>query len=268
MVKYGDIIIFDDKHKLMCGDATKEEDVKKLLDGKKIDLLVTDPPYAIKYQSGHRNDKFDILFNDNKILDFTFIMNLLKQNANAYIWTSHHKYNEWREMYSNYYKSTIIWNKGGGGMGDLEGDYGTNYEMCLFLVKGRKILNGKRLPSVWNILKDNGDSYIHPTQKPIELFKIPIKKSSNINENVIDLFGGSGTCLIACENLKRNCYMMELSTEYCDKIIRRYYDYTFSENIKIIRNNKIISFETIKQELQLLKGTTKKGEVTEQTRLF
>ena len=67
-------------------------------------------------------------------------------------------------------------------MGDLEGDYATNYEMCLFLVNGRKILNGNRLSSVWDISKDNGDAYIHPTQKPIELFEIPILQSSNIKE--------------------------------------------------------------------------------------
>ena len=153
-------------------------------------------------------------------------------------------------------------------MGDLEGDYATNYEMCLFLVNGRKILNGNRLSSVWDISKDNGDAYIHPTQKPIELFEIPILQSSNIKENIVDLFAGSGTCLIACQKLNRNCYTMELSPEYCDKIIRRYYDYTFSNNIKLIRNGKTYDFEYIKKELNLLQGTTKKGEIIEQTRLF
>ena len=111
MVEYGDLIIFDDKHRLLCGDATKEEDVKKLLNGVMIDLIVTDPPYGIKYQSGNRTDKFEILKNDDIILDFKFIMKYLKNNTNAYIWTSHHRYPEWRKIYSDYYKSTIIWNK-------------------------------------------------------------------------------------------------------------------------------------------------------------
>jgi DNA modification methylase len=239
------------------------------MDGNKINLIKTDPPYAINYKSGHRDNGFEILENDDKILDFTFIMDMLENDSNAYIWTSHHKYPEWREMYSDYYKNTIIWNKSGGGMGDLDGDYGVNYEMCLFLAKGRKLLNGKRLAAVWNIKRDNPNTYIHPTQKPIVLFEIAIEKSSEFNDNVVDLFGGSGTCLIACEKLDRNCYMMELTSEYCEKIIRRYYDFTFTTNIKIIRGENVIEFDKIKDHLKLLNGTNKRGEIDEkQFRLF
>lgn len=120
-----------------------------------------------------------------------------------------------------------------------------------------------------SILKCNRDNiHTHTTPKPIELYELFIINSSLKNKNVLDIFSGSGTCLIACHNKNRNAYLMELDPQYCDKIIRRYYDYTFSNNIKIIRDNKIINFEEIKKELQLLKGSTKKGEITEQTRLF
>lgn len=106
MIEYGDIIIFDDKHRLMCGDSTKEDDVKMLLDGELADMMVTDPPYGINYQSGSRKESFEILKNDDKILDFTFVMNYLKDNSNAYIWTSHHKYPEWRFIYEKWQKIT------------------------------------------------------------------------------------------------------------------------------------------------------------------
>lgn len=129
--------------------------------------------------------------------------------------------------------------------------------------------NGKRLPAVWNIDRDNSDDYIHPTQKPIMIFETSIKKSSDKNDNVLDLFAGSGTCLIACHETKRIAYLMEIDINYCEKIIRRYYDFTMSHNIKILRGDQIIEFEQIKSELKLLNGANKKGVVDDSIqRLF
>jgi DNA modification methylase len=113
----------------------------------------------------------------------------------------------------------IIWDKGGGGIGDLEHSLLTDYEIILAYNRGNKI-TGKRLGSVWSIGKDGSMTYSHPTQKPVELPALAIKTLSS--GSVLDLFGGSGSTLIACEQLNRTCYMMELDPKYCDVIRKRY----------------------------------------------
>lgn len=105
-------------------------------------------------------------------------------------------------------------------MGDLKGAYAGQYEIILFLHKGRVELNGKRDTDVW--VFDREPPKLHPTMKPIELISKALKQSSKENDTVLDLFGGSGSTLIACEQLDRKCYMMELDPKYCDVIIKRW----------------------------------------------
>lgn len=232
--KYGDIYQLGN-HRLMCGDSTKEEDVEKLMNGDKADMVFTDPPYGYKYQSNMRtkSDKFDILINDDKILDF---MKPLKQVTDGFVFicTTWKVLDKWLPLFNKYYdlSNMIIWNKGGGGIGDLKHTFSTDYEIILCSNNGNEI-TGKRIGSVWSIQKDNANDYIHATQKPVELSATSILNTTNENDVVLDLFGGSGSTLIACEQLNRKCYMMELDPKYVDVIIKRWEDFTGKKAIKL-----------------------------------
>ena len=225
--KRGDIYQLG-RHRLMCGDSTKQEDVDKLMNGNKADMVFTDPPYGYEYQSNFRKktDKFDVLINDDKILDF---MKPLKHVPDGLIFvcTTWKVLDKWLPLFNKYYELTnmIIWNKGGGGLGDLKHTFLTDYEIILCSNNGNEI-TGKRLGSVWNIQKDNVNDYVHATQKPIELSATAIVNTTNKNDVVLDLFGGSGSTLIACEQTNRKCYMMELDPHYVDVIIERWENFT------------------------------------------
>lgn len=221
------------EHRLMCGDSTSESDVARLMDGEKADMVFTDPPYGVSY-TNNMNDNHEVIMNDDVLLDFKPILKAFsKDDTHWYIWTSDPVYNKWREMYSDVFKSTIVWFKGGGGIGDLAGDYARNYELCLFCQNGRKELNGKRDGGVWEIGKDHGADYVHPTQKPVELSAFGIKKSSDKGGIILDLFGGSGSTMIGCEQTKRKARIMELDPKYCDVIVNRYCKLTGQEADKV-----------------------------------
>jgi len=213
------------EHRLLCGDSTDSDAVAKLMDGQKADMVFTDPPYGINYKSNWRNNKsenkFDILENDNKFLDFKPNLILYtKENSAWFIWTSHQVYPIWRDMYEEYYLNTIIWNKGKMGMGDLS-SYGNNYEMALFCSQGKPKLKGERKKAIWEINVDTGSEYVHPTQKPITLSAYAIPDFINENDLVLDLFLGSGSTMVAAHQLNRKCYGMELDPKYCQVIIDR-----------------------------------------------
>ena len=270
MIEYGDIVIFDDKHKLLCGDSTKNEDIKKIIVNEFI--FYTDPPYNASFNG--RSGDHNIILNDS--MDDIDFYNFTKKwydnikiyfNINPlYIWCNNYlkhiieSIDKKRWVIKN--KTPIIWNKNNFGMGI---NYRGKYEMLMF--DGNIDEDIKNECNVWDINKDNGENYIHPTQKPIECFERGIQNHKKII-NVIDIFAGSGSSLIATHKLNKNWYGIELDEQYCDKIIRRYYDYTFTHNIKLIRNGITYDFDYIKKELQLLKGASKKGEILEQTRLF
>lgn len=155
-------------HRLMCGDATNKEDVSKLMNGKKADMVFTDPPYGYNYQSNMRikSKKFDVLKNDDKILDF---MPAIKGLVNGFVFicTTWKVLDKWLPLFAKYYdlSNMIIWDKGGGGIGDLEHTFSTDYEIILCANNSAKI-TGKRIGSVWDIPKDNANDYIHATQNP------------------------------------------------------------------------------------------------------
>jgi site-specific DNA-methyltransferase (adenine-specific) len=213
------------EHRLLCGDSTDSDQLAKLMNGQKADMVFTDPPYGVNYQSNWRNNKseskFDILQNDNKFLDFKPNLILYTKESSAwFIWTSHQVYPIWRDMYEDYYLNTIIWNKGKMGMGDLS-SYGNNYEMALFCSKGKPKLKGERKKAIWEINVEAGSEYVHPTQKPISLSAYAIPDFIDENDLVLDLFLGSGSTMAASHQLKRKCYGMELDPKYCDVIVNR-----------------------------------------------
>jgi DNA modification methylase len=213
------------EHRLLCGDSTDSDQVALLMNGQKADMVFTDPPYGVNYQSNWRNNKsdnkFDILENDNKFLDFKPNLILYTKESSAwFIWTSHQVYPIWREMYEDFYLNTIIWDKGKMGMGDLS-SYGNNYEMALFCSQGKPKLKGERKKAIWEINVEAGSEYVHPTQKPITLSAYAIPDFINENDLVLDLFLGSGSTMVAAHQLKRKCYGMELDPKYCQVIVDR-----------------------------------------------
>lgn len=225
--KLGDIYQLG-RHRLMCGDSTSITDVEKLMDGEKADMVFTDPPYGYNYQSNMRekSQKFDVIENDDKILDF-FPNIQLVCNGFVFICTTWKVLDKWIPLFKKYHElsNMIIWDKGGGGIGDLKHTFATDYEVILCASNGKEI-TGKRIGSVWAINKDGSNKYVHPTQKPVKLSEFAIRNTTNVGDVVLDLFGGSGSTLIGCEQMKRSCYMMEYDPKYVDVIIARWEQFT------------------------------------------
>lgn len=223
----GDIWVLGN-HRLMCGDSTSIDAVDKLMDGARADMVFTDPPYGVAYQSNMRTktQKFDVLKNDDVILDIAPVIEAASSGW-VFVWTSWKVLTLWIEQFASlgYPTNQIIWFKGGGGIGDLKKTFSSDYETALVWNRGAE-LTGKRIGSVWKVGKDNASDYAHPTQKPVALAEEAIDKTTRADYKILDLFGGSGSTLIACEKTNRKCYMMELDPKYCDVIIKRWQDYT------------------------------------------
>nr|DAO75151.1 MAG TPA: adenine specific DNA methyltransferase [Caudoviricetes sp.] len=224
------------EHILLCGDSTCITDVEKLMYEEKADMCFTDPPYGYEYQSNLRkkSKKFDVIENDDKILDF-FPSIQLVCNGFIFICTTWKVLDKWIPLFKKYHDLTnmIIWNKGGGGIGDLKHTFSTDYEVILCTNNGKEI-TGKRIGSVWTIKKDSSSEYVHPTQKPIKLSEFAIRNTTERGDIVLDLFGGSGSTLIACEQMDRRCRMMEYDPAYCDVIVDRWEKFT-GNKAKLIR---------------------------------
>ena len=212
----------------MCGDSTNADNVDALMGGEKADMVFTDPPYGYNYQSNMREKtkKFDVIENDDKILDF--FPNVQRVcNGFVFICTTWKVLDKWIPLFKKYHdlSNMIIWDKGGGGIGDLKHTFATDYEVILCANNGRNI-TGKRIGSVWSIKKDGASEYVHPTQKPVKLSEFAIRNTTNAGDVVLDLFGGSGSTMIACEQMERCCYMMEYDPRYVDVIIARWEAFT------------------------------------------
>lgn len=225
--KLGDVWLLGD-HRLMCGDSTSIDAVDKLMDGKKADMVHTDPPYGIEYQSNIRakTEKFDVLKNDDKFLDIAPVIESCSQGW-VFVWTSWKVLPDWIDQFKSfgYPTNQVIWYKPGGGIGDLKRTFSSDYETALVWHRGAE-LTGKRIGSVWKVSKDGANDYLHPTQKPVALAEEALDKTTRSRAIVLDLFGGSGSTLIACEKIKRQARLMELDPKYCDVIIKRWQDFT------------------------------------------
>jgi DNA modification methylase len=227
VTKLGDIYQLGN-HRLMCGDSTSIDAVDKLMDGQKADMVFTDPPYGVSYQSNKRikSEKFDVLMNDDVILDIVPIIEIYSKGW-VFIWTTWKVVDKWLENTKGlgFPSNMVVWFKGGGGIGDLNKTFFTDYEMALVWHRGAELC-GKRIGSVWKIGKDGASEYVHPTQKPVALAEEALDKTTRQNNIVMDLFGGSGSTLIACEKINRCARVMELDPKYCDVIVKRWEDFT------------------------------------------
>ena len=215
------------EHRLICGDSTDPAVIDRLMDGVKADMVFCDAPYGYKYESNYQ-DKYEMLQNDDKILDFIpAIWGAMKDNCPVYEFCGWQSLKQWLEYFENTsldLKNVIIWKKNNWSMGDLKGAYAGQYEVILYLNKGRVELNGARDTDIWEF--DREPPKMHPTMKPIELIAYALNKSSKKGDVVLDCFGGSGSTLIACEQLNRKCFMVELDPHYCDVIIQRWENFT------------------------------------------
>lgn len=216
------------KHRLMCGDSTDAGSVALLMNGEKADMVFTDPPYGVEYQSNMRtkSQKFDVLKNDDVFLDISPIVEKFSTGW-VFVWTSWKVQTKWIDLFSafGYPTNIVIWHKPGGGIGDLKRTFSSDYEVALVWHRGAELC-GKRIGSVWTINKDGASTYVHPTQKPVALADEAIDKTTLNGAAVLDLFGGSGTTMIAAEKNGRVARLMELDPRYCDVIVKRWQEFT------------------------------------------
>jgi len=235
--KLGDIYILGN-HRLMCGDSTSLDKIEKLLDGEMADMAFTDPPYNVDYGNSNNprhksrqimNDKMNDDDWDTFVNDYITAL-LTYCHGNIYIAMSDKELGHMQltfEKLGGKWASFIVWVK------DrlvLSGkDYHSRHETILYGwkdgVSDRQRVEDRTETDVWEI-KRPSNSELHPTMKPVELVERALTNSSKSKNIVLDLFGGSGTTMIACEKLNRKAYIMELDPKYCDVIVKRWEDFT------------------------------------------
>lgn len=207
-------------YNIYCGDCLNY--IKKI-PSESIDLIVTDPPYLINYQSSRRikKEKFEKIKNDinsqQLICDYFEECNrILKNNTAIYCFCSWHHIDFFKQEFEKHFKlkNIIVWNKNNHGSGDLKGAYAPKHELILFGHKGRTLLREKRISDVIECEKINSSNLTHPTEKPTKLIEIFIKQSSDIDDIVFDGFMGSGSTGVACINTNRKFIGCELDENY------------------------------------------------------
>ncbi len=200
------------------------------LNNESIDLVVTDPPYLMDFQSGQRrkSDQFDKIAGDldghDLIKDYFSECNrILKNNTHIYSFCSWHHVGFFKEEFEKHFtlKNILVWNKLGGGMGDLDGGYMPNYELCLFGHKGRRKLKGKRIADVITVQKVGPSKQVHATEKPVPLIEKMILASSNPGDVVFDGFMGAGSHGMAAVRNERSFIGCELADGYFNKAKER-----------------------------------------------
>lgn len=199
----------------------KWEDAIKQVLPNSIDLVVTDPPYGMKFQSNHRKVQHKSIQNDDN-LDWlegwvVELKRVCKEEAHIYIFCSWHNIDIFKQKIGAYFqvKNILIWEKNNTGMGDLEGDYAPKYEMILFCSNGSKKLNGGRDANILKAKRTGNEN--HPTEKPVNLIAYLIEKSSKEGDIVLDTFAGSFSTAQAAKSLSRNFYCFEIEEDYCKK---------------------------------------------------
>ncbi len=253
ITKKGDLIELG-AHRILCGDSSNLDDLKKLFGKEKANLIHTDPPYNVSYYGGNRphangrpkkSKHWERIYADNlnqqdyeKWLQkiFTQLEPFLHSGTPFYIWNGHRQFGPMHLILTElklHISCIITWAKPNFAIGF--GDYNQQTEFCMY---GWKHENGSHIwygptneTTLWQIKRDPTKEYIHPTQKPIALPSRAIRNSSKREDIVLDLFMGSGSTLIAAETLERRCFGIELSEAYCDAIVQRYIAFVGESNV-------------------------------------
>ena len=273
--KYGDLYELDG-NRLLCGDATLEADMLRLMNGVKADMVFTDPPYNVNYNGSGKNTDTKILndkMDDVRFLDFltaTFktMRGAIKAGSGSYVFHSNKTQATFEKalLASDFeIRTQLIWNKPSAGMG--MGDYRTKHEPFFYcnvkgtspnfygdrtnttvvdfqktdeqLAKWAKTVKQAEKDgkmTIWTMKREPTQDYVHPTQKPVELIMYALNNSSKVEDVVLDPFAGSGSTLIACQKTNRFCYTMELDPRFVDVIVQRWVDFT--GNKEIIKNGQ------------------------------
>ncbi|WP_304003086.1 site-specific DNA-methyltransferase [Faecalicoccus pleomorphus] len=238
------------RHRLVCGDSTKAETFAVLMNGRKANLVVTDPPYNVNYESTAGKIKNDNLA-DEKFYQFLFdafsnIEKVMADDASIYVFHADTEGLNFRKAFADagfYLSGCCIWKKPSLVLG--RSPYQWQHEPCLYGWKKsgkHQWYADRKQTTIWEFEKTKKNTD-HPTMKPIPLLAYPIQNSSMSNTLVLDPFGGSGSTLIACEQTDRDCYTIELDEKYCDVIVKRYIEQVGSaDGVSVERDGKTYTF--------------------------
>ena len=256
-VEKGDVWVVG-RHRLVCGDATSAEDVALLMDGKKANLIVTDPPYGVSFKSNSgltiKNDSMkDEEFYNFLHKSFENMVAHLESGGSAYVFHADTEGLTFRKAFIDagfHLAGVCIWSKNSLVLG--RSDYQWQHEPVLygFLKNGKhRWYSDRKQTTIWNFNKPKRNEN-HPTSKPLDLLSYPIRNSSQENAIVIDTFGGSGSTLMACEQTNRICFTMELDEKYASVILRRYVENTNNaDDVYVLRGGQRIPYSELVKEI-------------------
>ena len=255
-VKKGDVWVVG-RHRLVCGDATNAEDVDKLCEGKRVNLILTDPPYGVSFKSASgltiQNDSMkNEEFYSFLLAAFKNMVSHLEPGGSAYVFHADTEGLNFRRAFIDaglHLAGCCIWVKNSLVLG--RSDYQWQHEPVLygFLKNGKhQWYSDRKQTTIWNFDKPKRNEN-HPTSKPLDLLSYPLKNSTQENAIVLDTFGGSGSTLMACELTNRICYTMELDEKYASVILRRYVEDTNDgANVYVLRDGvKHLYAELVKE---------------------
>ena len=251
------------RHKLMCGDATSAEDVSALMGDTKANLILTDPPYGVSFKSASgltiqndsmKNEEFYTFL----LASFQNMVTHLEKGGSAYVFHADTEGLNFRKAFIDagfHLAGCCIWVKDSLVLG--RSDYQWQHEPVLygFMQNGKHHwYSDRKQTTIWHFDKPKRNAN-HPTSKPLDLLGYPIGNSTQENGVVMDTFGGSGSTLMACEQMNRICCMMELDEKYASVILRRYVEDTGdSEGVYVIRNGQQIPYSDLVKEVETKEG--------------
>lgn len=247
------------RHRLMCGDATSSEDVSTLMGNTKANLILTDPPYGVSFKSSSgltiQNDSMkNEEFYNFLLASFKCMAEHLENGGSAYVFHADTEGLNFRKAFIDagfHLAGCCIWVKDSLVLG--RSDYQWQHEPVLygFVQNGKhKWYSDRKQTTIWNFDKPERNAN-HPTSKPLDLLSYPIGNSTQENGVVIDTFGGSGSTMMACEQMNRICYMMELDEKYASVILRRYVENTNNaEGVFVERNGRKIPYTELVKEVE------------------
>lgn len=257
-VKRGDIWTVG-RHRLMCGDATSAEDVAALMEGRKANLILTDPPYGVSFKSSSgltiQNDSMkDEEFYHFLLASFKNMADHLEKGGAAYVFHADTEGLNFRRAFIDagfHLAGCCIWVKDSLVLG--RSDYQWQHEPVLygFMQNGKHPwYSDRKQTTIWNFAKPKRNAN-HPTSKPLDLLGYPIGNSTQENAIVIDTFGGSGSTLMACEQMNRTCCTMELDEKYASVILRRYVDDTGdADGVYVIRDGEKLPYTALVKDVE------------------